>query len=237
MPARHLGDALAYREADAGRRGTGQQWPAEKASCVPRLPLRSTWSPWLAIVPSPTSRSPRGAARLPRSVSPHLAVEVGPGFLVFPVCEDATSFPPGADGTRSTGGGSPSEPEPVGRPARWWTGAERAGAARPLHGASPAPFLCERLTCCLVPRSRLAPPFGRRCAVAAPTGSRRSARSAGWRPVAPSAHRPSSPAPKVARQVQSAERPRARPQSTFGDRACAPPLDTGSACVRRCSPV
>ena len=59
--------------------------------------------------------------------------------------------------------------------AGWRTGAERAGAPRPPHGASPAPRPCSaphpRLSSS--PLHRSAP--RRRCAVAAPAGSRRSA--------------------------------------------------------------
>ena len=55
------------------------------------------------------------------------------------------------------------------------TGAERTGASRPPHGASPPPLPAGHLTPCSAPRSRTTPPLRRRCAVAAPAGSRRSA--------------------------------------------------------------
>ena len=62
-----------------------------------------------------------------------------------------------------------------GRQRRWGSGAERAGAPRPLHGASPAPprRSAPHPSSCV--SSRCAPPVGGRCAVAAPAGSRRSA--------------------------------------------------------------
>ena len=72
--------------------------------------------------------------------------ELPPTVSVLPLWAPGLSLPfayGAADTSFATGEGSPGEPEPVGSWARWRSGAERAGAVRPLHGASPgaAPLL------------------------------------------------------------------------------------------------
>jgi len=68
----------------------------------------------------------------------------------------------GAGGTKfARDGGGRSEPEPVGPCAGWLTEAERAGAPRPLHGASPAPFPRSVTISGLAPRPRATPSLRR----------------------------------------------------------------------------
>ena len=87
--------------------------------------------------------------------------------------------------------------------AGWRTGAERAGAARPLHAASAAPSgrsASHRMAARWWGVTRLR---GRRCAVAAPAGSRRSAPDvvAGNRPPDPTPASPLRPAPQAAQGI------------------------------------
>jgi hypothetical protein len=145
-PARAVQRLGAPRRRDDGRDTRAARRvsvrPADAGSARP--PPRRRWAPWApfrfaeANVPAPINYRRVGTEQGPRSwqSGTHPTLGGSPILAYLPVAfvrvPDATQVAAGEGSRKRTA-------PPRDRPGARWNGAERAGAARPPHGASPAP--------------------------------------------------------------------------------------------------
>jgi hypothetical protein len=124
------------------------RWNCWRAPSFPRAYVRLNSVRWHHIWPFERlgGRSPCGPARsILRSRPSRFSAPSAPGgaaesSVMFSLLDRALPSARAGGGTQLAAGFGPrSELQPVGTRAGWRTGAERAGAPRPLHGASPAP--------------------------------------------------------------------------------------------------